>query len=552
MIKNSLKYQKMLQMDFIQTKYNNDLAKLENDRLEKKKQKELENIRALNGLRIALIGDANEQEFAQRKFDLENQYADDLEKYTDNLVMKALLQEKYHKDLNKLLIENAKRERDVFADNIRSYASLMNAEFANIGANASNYIGKNRDIQQQLSDIKKEENALKESYNKRQIDYKEYNDKLLEISQKRQEKENELIASPFRAGFLDSAVGLFNTLHAKQLESLNKMQEEYDLANEHYLKAKEVLAQQELELEKLKEAEKTALLLAGEEERAEIEEAFREKKLEQEQAIKVAKESVDAAMVDSSKKASELMAKSLQAGVTAMASSFAQLKQEGASTQKALLGSLLAGLKAQIPIFADQIIGKSFAINPLLGVASIAALPILYAALGAAESAVSAANFFKGGYVSARNSSEYGIDNIHAKLTHGEFVINNRAVNIGRNKEVLEKVNRNNLSLDEYYKNDINTQNMKKVVEADKRLQKMMVKEFMISNQRLAKMNEELIKSNSELAEVNAHLEEIEASTYRLETSDFYKNINIDANIHSDKNAFIKEVEFIHKTNKRR
>lgn len=95
-----------------------------------------------------------------------------------------------------------------------------------------------------------------------------------------------------------------------------------------------------------------------------------------------------------------------------MGASYAKLKAEGASTQKALVASALGGLKAQIPIYAAQIIGKAFSINPLLGVASIVALPLLYAALSKAEAAVGAAKFFTGGVVEASNSAERGRDKV--------------------------------------------------------------------------------------------------------------------------------------------
>ena len=281
--------------------------------------------------------------------------------------------------------------------------------------------------------MRKEEQAVKESLNKREIDYKDYNDKLLDISRRRTEKERELEDNPFKAGFLDSAVGAFSAIHMKQVEVLNKMQEEYDLANEHYLKAKEeannkeikykqILLENIAELDNIESERKIALAEATAEQIFEIEmryDAMRRDKinehigLEQEAntARIIANKEMNDAMILAQEKSSNLMSQSLSAGVSAMISSFAQLKKEGASTQKALLVSMLAGLKASIPIYVAQIIGKSLGEFTLAGIAVSAGLTaILYAALGAAESAVSSANFFKGGLVKAKNSSEYGVD----------------------------------------------------------------------------------------------------------------------------------------------
>jgi len=266
----------------------------------------------------------------------------------------------------------------------------------------------------------------------------------------------------------------------------------------------------------------------------------------------IANKEMNDAMILAQEKSSNLMSQSLSAGVGAMISSFAQLKKEGASTQKALLVSMLAGLKASIPIYVAQIVGKSLGEFTLAGIAVSAGLTaILYAALGAAESAVSSANFFKGGLVKAKNSSEYGVDKIKANLTHLEFVMNAKAVSVGKNREALEWSNKHNRPLEEYYKNDLATQTKYKVIEADKRLTKMLINEMRISNQRTAEMQMEVIKTTKELNTINAHLEEIEASAYRLETADFHKNINIDANVHGNENAFIKKIDFEYKATRR-
>ena len=451
------------------------------------------------------------------------------------------------------IIENAKKERDAFVDNIRSITAIMNAELSNIGSNSQQYINKNKDTKNSISDLEKEEKALQESLYKRQISYEEYNEKLAEISQKRIEKEKDLISNPFGVGFLDSAVALFDGIHSKQVENLNKMQEEYDAANEHKLKAEEVLIEKELELEKIKEDIKTAILEEGEANRAEIEERYRQQRLDAEASVEAARLSVSDANNRLNEQSTKLMQQSVIAGTTAMLGSFAQLKKEGASTQKSLLMSLLSGLKASVPVYIAKILAESLSTNPIIGGAiALGANALLYAALGAAESSVSSANFFKGGYVQARNSYEYGIDKIPANITHGEFIFNSNAVKIGRNRKIFEYVNKHNISLDDYYQNDSATQLRYKVIDADTRLQKILVNEMKTNNKILTQMQAEYTKSNKELSGINAHLEEIEASAYRLETADFHKNINIDANVYGDESAFIKKVEFTNKLNNRR
>ena len=346
---------------------------------------------------------------------------------------------------------------------------------------------------------------------------------------------------------------MFNGIYSKQVEHLNKMQEEYDTANAHKLKAAEVLIVKENELNQIKQDIETSILEAGEEKRAEIRARFREQEAEADASYRAAKKSLEDANNDVTAKSSKLMQQSVLAGITAITGSFTQLKKEGASTQKALLGSLLAGLKASVPVYIGKILGESLSINPIIGGAiAIGANALLYAALGAAESSVSSANFFKGGYVQAKNSHEYGIDNIPANISHGEFIFNPKAVKIGRNREIFEYVNKHNISLDDYYKNDLSTQLRYKIVEKDTKLTKLLVNEMKTNNKILSQIQTEYIKSNDELILMNTHLEEIESATYRLETADFHKNINIDANVYADETALIKKVEFTNKLNNRR
>jgi len=313
----------------------------------------------------------------------------------------------------------------------------------------------------------------------------------------------------------------------KKLESINK---ELKLAQENAVTLKDIMSDYD-----------------------DIDERIRLYNMSDDEKELTAQNEVTDAQVKQQDKASKLMSQSLQASVTAMVGSFAQLKKEGASTQKALLMSVFEGVKASVPVLLTEILAKYIAANPLTGALLFTgASALIYSMLGAASSAVSSANFFKGGYVQARNSREYGVDNISANLTHGEFVINDRAVKIGKNRAILEEVNRKNISIEEFYKNDLSTQTKYKIIEVDSKLSKMLVKEMKITNQKLTEVQTEIIKSNKELSGVNAHLVEIEASTYRLETADFHKNINIDTAVTLDENKIVKDIDFINKSSRRR
>jgi TP901 family phage tail tape measure protein len=534
-------------------------AAKEKERTAKLLKEELDKQREFEALKIALISDADRQKYEKEKFDLDKKYADDLKKYEDNLAMRALITEKFHKDLQALQIRNAKIERNIFVENTKQLLGIINAEMSNLTGISANINSNNVNIKNDLSSIKAEENALKESLDKREIDYAEYSDKLLEIDKKYREKQAEINNSPIATAFLEVTSNIFNKIFEEQQIKLKEAQDAKLKSDEEVAKAELVLeqakqdaklelarltAEMEVEIEKLKLEQSLYNIEEYEIKKQEIEDKYRAKTQEANEKVSIAHADFTQKQTDNTAKQTELTERLVTAGASAMISSFVQLKKEGASTQKALLVSLLAGLKASIPVYVAEIVAKSFATNPILGavIAGVATAAV-YAVLSVAESAVANAKFFKGGFVKARNSNEYGVDKIKAYLTHGEAVIPTAAVSVGKNRAAIEYLINNGGDLEVWYeKNNQSKKVRERLISADKKLQQMIVREMQVNNELVKQTNKELIEFRNSMS----------IGLERLETADFHKNINIDANVTGDANAFIKEVEFVKSQRRRR
>lgn len=492
---------------------------------------QLEKARKIEDIKINLIPDVPLREFEQAKAVLARHLADAQEEWAGNNEVLQLLQQAHDREMLALVDEfyRAKAAKDAAA--FDDYVSIVQAGFS---SNIGDIMAKNADVAGSLGDLQAEEDALRTSYNKRKIDYQELQDGLLEISKRRAEAEKQINRDAFSTAFfgqLSAMAGQFAEQSAAKLQgtlSSLPVLKDQSAGLGADLMAKETQAKRLRDLAEIEQnAGQKAALLAQEAEYQEEIGGLRDAKSKKDEEVAAANKQAWA-----------------QAGVSlvsSMGASYAKLKAEGASTQKALAVSALGGLKAQIPIYAAQIVGAAFSINPFLGVASLVALPLLYAGLSKAEAAVGAAKFFTGGIVEARSSAERRRDGVPIWANHGEGIMPNWLMEAGDTREALLWSLRKRRSLAEYYLQDKGYV-FERVVEADRRLQEVeFARQVQIVNANLVKMHRmqeaQFALVQQELVGTNNRLE-------RLEHADFNKNINIDANINTDlKGAFV-DVEF--------
>jgi vacuolar-type H+-ATPase subunit H len=343
-------------------------------------ERELEEFRKIYAGNTELI--AKEEERVQREIsELYEKYLDDRRKKMD--------------EANKEIIANT-------LSNIKNFQSSLQSISQGIG----DAFSINRDNKAVLKSLQEEENALRTSLNRRQISYQEYNDKMLEISKKRNDAEAKMVNS-FSAGLFSGVGTFFDNLAQENQARLDALIEQQVVFKERLI----TLEQERISImAEMKNAEAIADL----ERQTELKNQLIQNETERNNTSKQ--------LNDANQKA---LTTSIKLGLNTAISSFATLKKEGASTQKALLVSMLGGLKSAVPLYIADLLGKSLGmLGPIAGpIAAAGVSGLLYAALSVAENSVRGANFFKGGLVKARNSSEYGVDNVPANLTHGEYVL---------------------------------------------------------------------------------------------------------------------------------
>ena len=413
-------------------------------------QKQIENARKLQLARINSIQDLAKRELELNKINAQFELEDNLKMLEEEMQaqlelarkygqdeaeiikvyanFKLATQQDYYRKVNKLLIENTKIQMSEQEKLIRNYtASFQNAFFQIDGVFDRN-IQHNRGVDAELANIEKAKKEVFASYIERKITIEEYYNQIGKLRDDYYQKESEKI-SVFKNAF-SATLGLaFADMNKVAVQNLSEtlaqladleqeQNSQKELAQQIGLDLTRENLRQELELHREANAQKLALLDEYEATQAKINE-----------------------------KQNAKMIANMSSVATAMGASYAQLKQQGVDTERALAASALAGLKAKIPVYAAQIIAKAFAINPFLGIGSIAALPILYSMLAAAEKSV--AGFYTG-VVNIGGKRGYGRDNHHIRVDDGESVLTAKATYADGNMDMFEWMNKTGNSFLDY------------------------------------------------------------------------------------------------------
>lgn len=278
------------------------------------------------------------------------------------------------------------------------------------------------DLKGQIKSLDEEQQNLQNSLTLGQISQEEYLEKSNELTQKRVdfEKQLELEKFNFIRALNESLSSTFQKLHE---DSLGRAQEAYNIyTNLGTAQEENAIASEKLKTEIAK---------------AELEGRADDLKLLNEQQAKLQEQSLK-----TDEERTEKSSEAFQEFGISVGAQFAQLAIDGENLGRAFIKTAFSALKSLVPIFVTEIIGKSFAANPLLG-AVIAAVgtAALYGALSFAESKV--AGFEHGGLV--RGGRQFIEVNETGKP---EFVFN--ANTTAKNLHAFETMNRNNWSVDDY------------------------------------------------------------------------------------------------------
>ena len=145
-----------------------------------------------------------------------------------------------------------------------------------------------------------------------------------------------------------------------------------------------------------------------------------------------------------------------------MASTFAQSLLEGKSALKALVLMALDGLQAFAQIQIAMATAKEVGNKGIFGLGTAAVIAAAVQALVAvAKSAVNSMNFFKGGLVEGGVLHK---DSVNANLAKHEFVVRNKVVRKGDSLDFLKNWNNSNLSVEEFIMNHPSNRNLRELI----------------------------------------------------------------------------------------
>lgn len=358
-----------------------------------------------------------------------------------------------------------------------------------------------------LKSLEAEEENLRKSYANREIDYREFQSKMDDLEQKRNEAKKAADINYWETANKALSEALKKTADIQ----LNAMMEQME--KQRILKERELTVEQQIEEQK---RQIFAATLAGNLDAAQ---QYKDSliKLENEKAeIQTASAAIEKGVLESK--------------VLAYGTMFAALGAEQKKWGKAMLLTSLKVLKAEVPIAIADAIIKSYALSPLTG-AFIAAgvTAIMYAALAPAEAAISQLGFRKGGLVPG------GQQSITVNESGREFVLNAKATAV--NLKDLEVINRNNYSIEDFVlkeRPDIQQKLIGDALLRDRKnviIQQEML-QSLVENDRQQKqqVNQQAKEENKELMrEIVAMKEELKYLTKVTERGRFKLDLDVDS-----------------------
>lgn len=402
----------------------------------KVKQLELDDKRETERLNKIINSDEKIRE--TQLSNLNKTYSEQLNLVKSNTIERIKLELQYQKDKDKIENEYLDKTKDKYTKSAEQLANSFSTSLSNL--TVGDY-GLNTEAQAQarevLKSIENEEKQLRISYNRRQIDKKEYYEKLAELDEKRKEQDDIIRDNQFDF-FKGLNKGIADSLSEQRNIFLKYFDENLNDYKTYQSKIEEIIsktAEKELELAQAKKDGNSELEIK-------LTDEIKELSDEKVKSIELANEKMSKAYSDLG----------IATGLT-----FGKMLAEGDNFKKAFVKSSLGALKALVPILIAEIIGKEFATKSVLGIATAAVLSgLLYAGLSKAESAASA--FRKGGvFGSLEHLRENGgglirggerVERVRFNEDGEEFFVNHKATKL--NLTHLDKINKYNLRIEDY------------------------------------------------------------------------------------------------------
>jgi len=365
---------------------------------------------------IKLISDYQKQQYELEKLQLEKEFDEKINKVRGNKAEELKIYVEYYNKRKQLDIDHISNTTSFYKD-FKTLTSSLVEEFKNLTFDT------NKELDSKLKNLEKEKNAVYSNYQQQKLSYVELSNELIKI-----DEEKNKVLSENNNKFIETFANSINNVLIKTIDSAKQS---LDSVVNLYADYKNQIFEIENEIynlqNKIKNKEVEDIASAN----AKINDLSEKKIAIEEQRAKA-------------------LQKIYQTTATVMGTTFAQMMLQNKSFTKALVLSALAGARALVPVLIVRILGEELATKSLFGIGTAAVMSaVLYAALAAAESAVSNAKFRKG-VVNLKGKGTSYSDEIPAMLSRGESVIPSNATQ--KNLKELRFLLDNDKNIFEYYK----------------------------------------------------------------------------------------------------
>jgi TP901 family phage tail tape measure protein len=458
---------------------NERIKKLRLDNLEAinsevlEKEKSLNELRAdfrstserdLQKLRLELADETNENLKQKEVLEAQERFAELLNKFRGSEEAKLLIKKAYDNELRDIDKKYTVTATSLYEDLAKNFAKSISSY------DPQNIIDKNKEVEDSINSVKseyeKETDVLNEQLKNREISYSEYNTKIVDLENKKNEKLKELESERF--DFVD----IINDQLTESFKKLaNNVKETFEQQSQAVIGYQDKLTDYQKQLE---EGVITEL---------EYNELTTQAQKDKEDALTSSYEAI-----------------AVSSGAT-----LASLIADGESFTTALARTALEGLQALVPVFIAEIFGQSLGqLGPIAGPVVAGALTAtLQGLISVAQSSIGGANDGVIGLSEGNKGKPKGKDSILMMLAPNESVITSQAT--AKNKPYLEFINKGGSIADlinpNVYSSDMGETNSrlmantKEISELRKDMRKLRVNHFYDKQPKVTLNNNVVIKS---------------------------------------------------------
>lgn len=384
-------------------------------------------------VKINNIKDLAKRESEIHKLEAEKTYKEDLKKSQGNEELKFQAFLKFNKAKYDAEFSYMQKTSTVWEQFAVDFSNSFSVAFANIKFPDNSQLIDSTNAS--IKSIRGEEDALLQSYYRREQTVQSFHAKQEELEIKRREELRKLADS--EKSYWDNwKTAIAETFRSAAESTQKSLQDKISRLNE--VNASIAQAEEDQIELKLKIDE------AGINGQIELQKKYKEEYDENQKKI-------NTATIESNKLLQETYAKT---GLI-IGSTFMQMIASGQSFVKASVVAALAGVRAMVPILVVRILGEEFATKGIAGIVTAGILTgLLSAALAAAEAGISKLKF-REGVVRLQGPGSQTSDSIPAWLSRDESVVNAKATTAQGNEDLLRWMNKTQLPAIEYFKSDI-------------------------------------------------------------------------------------------------